>query len=243
MGISLSLRLRPLLFALLVGLCLAGSASAARAASIDVFFDGPVQSDQHFGLSAAGAAAAQLAGVAVVAPEMRSAGGDVEIVDQQLEAQSLTLNDLVAPFTATSTWTAENTSDTNISDIVYLVFTTAGGRLIDLSTGPVMADYDETQVGLRIDPATGWVLLQTSTQALGALYYPAIPLGPLAPGQQKQFDVNYVLNQLLSFPDGDTTYVPLPQLRIAIVVVPEPGTALLLGAGLLGLAFRARKRT
>ncbi len=231
--------------ALWVAGCLALYAAPALAASTAVVFDGPTQGGQHYGLSAASKTAAQAAGVSIITPSMFSVNGVIDIVDQDLG--SLTLDEVPsAPFETTSVWTAQNVLGSNLDGTVYLVFTTADPRTISLPGGGTqLVDYDESQVGLRIDAATGWVLLQTSAAGLGPLYYPAIALGSLLPDQTKQLDVKYVLNQILSFASGNETFVPLPELRIAMafVPVPEPGTALLVAAGLIGLAARPRTRS
>jgi hypothetical protein len=235
--------LRSLILLAVAG-CLALRAAPALAASTVVLFDGPTLSGQHYGMSSATKDSALAAGVSIVTPPMFSVTGVIDIVDQDLS--TLTLDEVPAsPFETTSVWTAKNVYGSNLDGTVYLVFTTADPREVALPGGNQIADHDEAQVGLRIDAATGWVLLQTSAQGLGTLYYPAISLGSLDANQEKQFDVRYALNQILSFQSGNETIVPLPRLRIAMafVPVPEPGTALLLAAGLLGLAARARTRS
>lgn len=230
--------------ALLVAVGLALPLAAARADSIAVVFDGPISGGQHFGLSADGAAAAQSAGVALLDAPLQSARNRLQIVAQELETLNLTPGDLVPPFEVRSGWTARNVSGSALGDIVYLVFTTADSREVLLSTGAVTADYDETRVGLRIDSADGWVLFQATDALLGTLYYPARRLGSLPTDAQAEVDVNYYLGQLLTYPDGSVTRVPLPRLRIAMAVIPipEPQSALVLAVGLalLGAITRAR---
>jgi hypothetical protein len=236
--------LRSLVLAALTAASLGLSARVGQAASIGVVFDGPTSSTgQHWGLSSSEAAAAQAAGVDVVTPPMYDPGGVLSIVDQDLSSRSYDPNDLHTPFEIGSRWTTE--SDLDLSGyIVYLVFTTVDARTLTLGSQTLNVDYDEDKVGLRLDPTTGWVLLRTSAPSLGTLYYPAIPLGPLALAQQKAVDVKYYLEQLITYESGGNTYVPLPKLRIqvAIAPIPEPGTALLLALGLCGLAARARAR-
>ena len=236
------LSLRSLVLTPLAALSLALLPQHARAASIGVVFDGPTNaSGQHYGLSASSATAAQAAGVGIVTPPMYDPDGVLSIVDQDLQSVSLEPGDLVTPFEIRSRWTAQSELDLS-NDIVYLVFTTVDPRTFTIGSETMDVNYDEEKVGLRIDPASGWVLLRTSAASLGTLYYPAIPLGPLALAQQKQVDVNYYLEQLISFDSDGKTYLPLPKLHIqvAITPIPEPGTALLLALGLGGLAVRAR---
>jgi tetratricopeptide (TPR) repeat protein len=233
--------LRPLR-AVTPALALLACVSAARAASIPVLFDGPLAGGQHFGLSTTSAAAAQAAGVPVLQVPLASARDRLRIVAQELASQNLTPGDLVTPFEVRSGWTARNVSGANFANDAYLVFTTADPRAVQLSTGSVTADHDETRVGLRIDSADGWVLFRAVDAALGELHYPAVRLGSLAANAQAQVAVSYYLNQLLTYPDGNTTTVPLPRLRIALAVIPEPLTALLVAAGLGMLAAVGRVR-
>jgi tetratricopeptide (TPR) repeat protein len=234
--------LRAVAFALVVLV----SVSAARAASIAVLFDGPLSSGQHYGLSSAAAVAAQAVGVPLLPGSLSSARDRLRVIAQDLESLNLTPDDLVTPFEARSAWTAQNVSGNPFQGDAYLVFTTADPRPVALSTGSVIADHDESRVGLRIDSADGWALFRAVDASLGPLYYPGVRLGALAANAQAQVDVNYFLNQLLTYQDGNTTQVPLPRLRIALAVVPvpEPMTALLvtLGIGALGVASRARSR-
>lgn len=236
--------LRSLVLAALAAGSLALRPERAVAASIGVVFDGPTDSaGQHFGLSAGSASAAQAAGVGIVTPPMFNPTGVLSIVDQDVSSRAIDPNTLHTPFEITSRWTAE--SDRSLTDrIVYLVFTTVDPRTLTVGSTTIDVSYDEEKVGLRLDPASGWVLLRTSAPSLGTLYYPAISLGPLAFGQQKNVDVNYYLNQLITYRSGNDTFLPLPKLHIqvAIAPIPEPGTALLLALGLCGLAAPARAR-
>jgi hypothetical protein len=150
------------------------------------------------------------------------------------------------PFEVSSTW-GWNANDVfgEVESTLYLVFTTADPRSIDLKKGTIMVDHDESKVGLRIDGADGWVLLRTSAPGGGTLYYPAVALSTVPTNLEGEVDVRYVLEQVLTYKEKGKKYLPLPKLRIAMAVVPipEPGTALLLALGLCGLAVRARARS
>lgn len=234
--------LRPLFLAVLAS----GSlfvATAALAASMGVTFDGPVdpENGQRFGLSSASAAAAQNAGIGVLQAPMFQADGNLDIVKQNLQQIKLKKKDLVTPFDVESRWTAESDRDLDAS-VVYLVFTTIDPRKFKSGGKKKDVNYDPEQVGLRVNSDDGWVLLQTSTASLGTLYYPAVRLGPMAFHDREGVDVPYYLEQLITFKNGKSTIVPLPKLRIAVALapIPEPGTALLIAAGLIALAARAR---
>lgn len=239
------------------------SASAALAGTIGLTFNGPSDTaGKHWGVSSSSASAAQNAGVGILQAPLFNADGNLKVTKQNLNSISLNANQLNTPFEVTSDWTTQAQRNLKGSE-VYLVFTSIDPRTIKVNGKQRDVSYDPTQVGLKLDSSQGWSLLQTTSPTLGTIYYPAIKLGPLKQGKNKGIDVPYFLQQLIACnPNcsdvdstlssqgssgkggkGKKTVVPLPKLRIAVAFapIPEPGTALLLVAGLIGLA--ARKRT
>jgi hypothetical protein len=221
------------------------AASAAFAGSIGLTFNGPTDSTgKHWGVSAASASAAQSAGITLLNAPISEVSGNLDIVNQDLGSLTLTKDDLVTPFNVTSHWTAE--SEQNFaSSVVWLVFTSIDPRTFTVGGQTKDVNYDPTKVGLRADSNAGWVLIQTSAPSLGTLYYPAVRLGPLDLQEREVVNVPYFLQQLVTFDNNGSKILPLPKLRIAIATtpIPEPTTALLLVAGLCGLAVRARARS
>ena len=225
-------------------LTLALCAAPAGAVPYSALFNGPVSGPSNIGVSAGSASAAQAAGVPIVTPPVFSAAGVLDVVDQDLDSITIDPDDLDAPFEIDSTWTIENIFGSDLNGQLYLLFVAVDPRTIQIGGQTEIVDHIDSQTGLVIDGATGWVIVQTVDPVLGTLYYPAISLGSLSDGQQKDIVLRYVLNDLINFPDGPETIVPLPQLRLGMAfIVPEPATGLLVVLGLVGLAARARQRS
>ena len=230
-----------------LSLLLAGvlsSAAPVAAAPYAAVFNGPADGGgQNFGLSAASASAAQGAGVPLVVTDTFILGGVIEVVDQGIS--SLHPSSIDVPFEIDSTWTIESEFGSPLVGSVYLVFTTTDP--VDVVVNGVMetVEYEDSLAGLVLDPSNGWTLIQESDPQLGTLFYPAINLGSLDPGQQKSFVLRYHLQEVHTFQDGNDTLLPLPSLRLAVafVPIPEPSTALLVAFGLVGLTARARQRS
>jgi hypothetical protein len=220
------------------------AATSAAAAPFDAVFNGPADGGgQNFGLSASSASAAQAAGVPLVVTDIFDTAGVINVVDQGLGG--IHPSQFPTPFETDSTWTIESAFGSTLAGSVYLVFTTTDPRSFTLNGVLQTVEYEDSLAGLELDPSNGWTLIQESDPQLGTLFYPAINLGSLDPGQQKSFVLRYHLEEIHTFPDGNDTFLPLPSLRIAVafVPVPEPGTGFLLALGLAGLATRARKRS
>lgn len=221
------------------------AAAPVAAIPYDALYNGPTQNGTNFGISASSASAAQAAGIPIITPPVFSGAGVIDIVDQDIESVTLDPGDLVTPFEADSTWTVENIFGSDLDGALYLVFVAVDPRTVVVNNQSHVIDHIDALTGLEIDAAKGWSIVQTTDAQLGTIYYPAISLGSLDDGQQKQFDLRYHLEDLKTIPLGALTVVPMPQMRLAIafVPVPEPGTALLVALGLAGLATRARQKS
>jgi hypothetical protein len=131
------------------------------------------------------------------------------------------------PFVADSMWTLTNTSGQALEDVL-LLFTKATG-----ATG-----YPAVDVAL--DDFIYSTLLYRS-QTAGNLYFGALPLGNLAPGAEVSVRVRYVVADPLLFNGVDFVMPPFGLSALAKgSYIPEPGTALLVMAGLALLRLRAR---
>jgi hypothetical protein len=141
------------------------------------------------------------------------------------------------PFIADSTWTVTNLSGHDIEN-AYLVFT-----LVDLSGG-----YPDIPVAMD-----GNMVEFLEYVAGGQTYYfGLVGLGPLGDGvvdgegvessQSTQFTLRYIVGGDMVF-DGATQVIPplgVYGLERPAIPVPEPGTALLIALGFVGLAMAKR---
>lgn len=132
------------------------------------------------------------------------------------------------PFVGDSLWTFTNISDEALEDVL-LLFTKASG-----ATG-----YPPVDVALD---DSFFSVLQYESQLAGTLYFGVLPLGDLQPGGQVTVPVRYIVADALLF-DGVEDYI-MPPLGLSALAkgsyVPEPGTAVLLVAGLAMLRLRVR---
>lgn len=132
------------------------------------------------------------------------------------------LPSFVDPFVAESVWTVRNTSGAPLEDVA-LAFVL-----------PDFSSYPAVPVGLDAG------LLQILRFDAGeVLHLGAVLLGDLGPGASTDVTVRYVVAGPLPTEDGRLVMPPLSTLGLA--EVPEPGTALLLGLGVVALAGRRRR--
>lgn len=143
------------------------------------------------------------------------------------------------PFIADSTWTVTNNSGRDLENF-YLVFTR-----VNLAGG-----YPDIPVAVD-----GNLVQFLEYQAGGQLYYFAmVSLGALGDGvsdgesyehpQSTQFSMRYIVGGDMIF-NGATQVMPplgVYGLERETAYVPEPGTALLVAVGFVGLAMAKRSR-
>jgi len=220
----------------------------ARAVPVDVFFDGNAMGGAtNFGVSEAQALNLQSSfGVPIVQSfdYIGSASG-LLAVTQSL--QSFTPSPPTSTTNrATSAWTAQNVSGMDLLGASYLIFTSS----TPFVKNGVTVDYIDSNIGITIDSALGWVLVKAPA-GNDDFYYPALLLdrsasGPLAGvflnGQIESLVIDYVVKQaLIDTPIGSGDYeLPLLNIGLAYAAVPEPGTAVLVSLGLVGIAIRRR---
>jgi hypothetical protein len=153
----------------------------------------------------------------------------------------------VDPFAITSTWTIESLLSIPVIGDPYLLFATAMNRSIFVNGQLEMTSYNAAEVGLTVDANDGWAIVRGDAGGT-TVYYVGISLGNLlaSVNATTMVDVNYFLLDAFpdnAFPQGLDTLVALPQLELLVAfnMVPEPGTGLLLGMGLIALGGARRR--
>ena len=156
-------------------------------------------------------------------------------------------NDDVEPFppgsgpnVATPHFRMQNVSGGDLVDRNWVLITQLI-KMFDFMN--VTVNYIGTDVALRLDPTVDpWAIIQ-----FGNFFYPAVALGSL--GQDDvSFEFDVPLNvsgpliEVLTAGNVFRGFVPPTiQMGSAFTLIPEPGAAVLLAGGLLGLAALGRR--
>ena len=233
---------------LLFGLALL-SAAPAVATPATVYFNGPNVGGSNFGISETSALAASLAGgIPIISPPVFDVDGSLGIGSQTL--MPLTFGVTLFPFASyiTSSWTMNNLRDDGqlSNQEVYLLFATPVPYDVSVGGSPVTISYPPENVGLTIDGLAPngdrWAIIEVFDEDLGqTFYYPGVSLGTLADlSSSDPFNINYVVRgEYLD--EGIPGQLGLPQFQVLMAIVPEPGTGLLLGLGLIALSAARRR--
>jgi hypothetical protein len=213
----------------------AGVAAPAAATPVTLYFDGP----SGYGVAEGDALTS---GVPIEEPPyVVDAAGILRVVDQDVQLGSI---DPFPPIAAsanslTSTWTVENESSYDLLGDTYILFATT----VAYAIGGEVVEYDDSDVGLSIDPDLGWVLIHTNAGPGEDYYFPAMLLGSLVPGEvAAPFAVNFVVDAPMQ-QVGNTFVLPQFQTGLGFAPIPEPGAATLMCLGLVLLATFGRQRS
>ena len=163
----------------------------------------------------------------------------------------------LGPNVATTEWTIRNITgstdagpDPDLIDNVFYLFV-GFGKKDEFGNVPSFMDpsgntvgYGSTPLGLILDTANPWVLLEAFDSDLNqTFFYPAVDLGSIARGAEADpFDVGYFIGGPLQEPLPSIFVLPRFQVGAGFTVIPEPAAALLLGLGLAGLAVTRPRR-
>jgi hypothetical protein len=248
-------RRTPLVSAALAAAAILILAAPASATPVDVFFDGATMAgdpnNSNFGISEASAFDARDNHDIQLLDSLDFVGPITGVLTANQSLQSYSPDPPVSSLNrATSIWSMDNVVGFDIVGASYVLFT----HTDPFTVNGVLIDYADANVGLRIDSDLGWAIVKASEGGVD-YYYPAILLDRVAPSPMAgfladsdtsdSFEVHYVVKEPLVLVDfeNDPDEYQLPELEIGFAnVVPEPGTALLFGLGLVGLGLGGRRR-
>jgi hypothetical protein len=146
--------------------------------------------------------------------------------------------------TVISNWQIENTSGSVLSGASFLLFT----HTTPYGVGSNTIEYDDANVGLRIDAEDGWFIIRGQSQGVD-YYYPALLLDRSAAnptraaralGERVAASIHYIVNEpMIGLKQRRDELLPSPAPADSHSRRhPRPGTALLSGLGLTLLAAR-----
>ena len=158
------------------------------------------------------------------------------------------------PNVATQEWTIRNITGSpgaeparDLIGNTYYLFVGLEDNFVDDSGNNI--DYRGIDLGLilpnrNLDPgADPWVIIEASV-GNETFFYPAVDLASLPIGfEADAFDVRLFIGGPLQEPLNSIFVLPRFQVGAGFTVIPEPGTALMLGLGLAGLAVTGRPRS
>ncbi len=140
------------------------------------------------------------------------------------------------PFVAESSWQITNLSEDFWARTLLVVTRVRGW---DYSQHPGLAGPDK--VGFDVDYGDMGLMFATTADD-DDVVFPVVDLGSLGPGETVSADIRYVIAGPLPFSGSQPILPPIGVLVVTSPVVPEPGTGLLLGLGMLGLGLGRRCR-
>jgi len=225
---------------------LALSAGAARAAPVNVFFDGALLDDLDGSLSRFGVSSQQaillrdVHGVTIrndlavdLFPPLQVRNGSKTFLsadpDPPIDPDATPDPDDVN--TAQWVWTIETTSALLLDQ--WVLFTHSD----PFEKDGVPVDYPDVDIGLTMDPDDGWVLVQSVGLTGESFFFPAFPLSreDLESSDGAALPVPVVLKH--AYVEVGGKYQP-PEYQLGRAYAPEPSTLLLLGSALLFMAAR-----
>ena len=204
---------------------------------------------QNFGLSEASALGS---GIPIISPPVYDIDGTLGVYSQNLIEPSFQVSLLPRRARATSNWTVQNirADDLDLIGDVYLLFATSDPYEVIVNGDVITVDYATSNVGLSINKRAingdEWVIVETYDAVLDqTFYYPGISLDSLVAGEVSDaFSVNYrIKNERIDSIEELRFALPQYRLLMAYLPIPEPGTGVLVGLGMLVLAGTRRTRS
>ena len=147
------------------------------------------------------------------------------------------------PLVAVSDWSLTNDGGTGNVTLVVVSFS---DTVVEIAGVSEKIQYASDTVGLDVTDAWSFLEIDRSSiidPQLDPVYLFALDLGVVASGATVDFGMPYYLSNPRSYIGSAGFNVVLPRLEVMTVFVPipEPGSGLLLGLGIIALACKGRK--